>query len=109
MYKVINEYMSKVKLQSNGEIHNMLVGVLTNIDCIKKFSVSVHFHQYVIDIKLKDYSVQRAGEVFELLHAQIAYQHSCLYVRFNEGKCVRYRFLTSKEDKEAIYCDFIFS
>lgn len=108
MYKVINEYMSKVKLQSNQEIHDTLTDILQKIDAIKRFSVSVHFNQYVIDIKLKEYSVENAAEVFEELHGMIAYSHSCLHVRFNEGKCVRYRFLTSKENKEALYCDFIF-
>ncbi len=109
MYKVINEYTAKVNLQANEEIYNKIVDFLSNIKEIKSITVSESFSRYVVDIKLKKYSVEKAAEVFNKINSGLSYAYSSLYVRFNEGKCVRYRFMTSKENRDALYCDIIFS
>lgn len=109
MFRVINEYMSKVNLKSDSEIYNRISEFLKDIPDIKKYTITVNFQHYVIDIRLSNYSVDKAAEVFNTINAGISYPYSSLYVRFNEGKCVRYRYLTSKENKDAIYCDIIFS
>ncbi len=109
MYKVINEYTAKVNLQANEEIYNKIIDFLSNINDISSISVSESFSRYVLDIKLKKYSVEKAAEVFNKINAGLSYAYSSLYVRFNEGKCVRYRYMTSKENKDALYCDIIFS
>lgn len=109
MYKVINEYTSKVNLQENDDIYNRITDVLQSIKEIKQVSVSVSFKRYVLDIKLKKYSVENAALVFNKINTGISYSYSSLFVRFNEGKCVRYRYMTSNENKDAIYCDIIFS
>ena len=95
MYKIMNAYMSKVQLQTGPELQQRLCDIVNSIKEIKSFSVTEHFKQFAIDMKLESFSVDRAAAVF--------------YVRFNEGRCVRYRFITCKEDKQGIYCDFIFS
>ena len=94
MYKIMNAYMSKVQLQTGPELQQRLCDIVNSIKEIKSFSVTEHFKQFAIDMKLESFSVDRAAAV---------------YVRFNEGRCVRYRFITCKEDKQGIYCDFIFS
>lgn len=109
MYKVINEYTAKVNLQANEEIYNRIIVFLKDIKDIKSVSVSESFNRYVLDIKLKNYSVEQATEVFNKINIGLSYAYSSMYVRFNEGKCVRYRFMTSKENKEALYCDIIFN
>ncbi len=109
MYKVINEYTAKVNLQANEEIYNRIINFLNDIKDIKSVGVSESFNRYVLDIKLKKYSVEKASEVFNLINVGLSYPYSSLYVRFNEGKCVRYRFMTSKENKDALYCDIIFN
>lgn len=109
MYKVINEYTSKVNLQENDDIYNRITDFLQSIKEIKQVSVSVSFKRYVLDIKLKKYSVENATLVFNKINTGISYSYSSLFVRFNEGKCVRYRYMTSNENKDAIYCDIIFS
>ena len=109
MYKVINEYTVKVNLQANDEIYNKIINFLKDIKDIKSVGVSESFNRYVLDIKLKKYSVDKAAEVFNKINVGLSYSYSSLYVRFNEGKCVRYRFMTSKENKDALYCDIIFN
>ncbi len=109
MFRVINEYMAKVNLLANDEIYRKLTDFLEGISDIKKYTVTVNFRHYVIDIKMKNFNVESSTELFNLFNAHISYPYSSLYVRFNEGKCVRYRYLTSKEDKTGIYCDIIFS
>jgi len=109
MYKVINEYTAKVNLQANDEIYNRIISFLDNIKEIKSVSVSESFNRYVLDIKLKNYTVEKASDVFNKINIGLSYAYSSLYIRFNEGKCVRYRFITSKENKDALYCDIIFN
>lgn len=109
MYKVINEYTAKVNLQANDEIYNRLMNFLKALPDIKSVSISVNFKRYVLDIKLNKFTVDKAAEVFGKINTGISYTYSSLFVRFNEGRCVRYRYMTSNENKDAIYCDIIFS
>ena len=109
MYKIMNAYMSKVQLQTGPELQLSLCVFVISIKEIKSFSVTEHFKQFAIDMKLESFSVDRAAAVFHELHGKNASPYSAFYVRFNEGRCVRYRFITCKEDKQGIYCDFIFS
>lgn len=109
MFRVINEYLGKVNLQANDEIYNLINLYLSNVTDIKKYTVTVNFKRYVVDIKLSDYSVEQAIKVFNDFNSKISYPYSSMHVRFNEGKCVRYRYITSRENKDAFYCDIVFS
>lgn len=109
MYKVINEYMSKVVLQAGEEVRRQLCKEIESVHAVKSFSVTERAKQFVIDMKLVSFSVEEAARVFYELQGKIANPYSSIYVRYNEGRCVRYRFITCRENKEGIYCDFIFS
>lgn len=111
MFRVINEYMERVSLVSNDEIYNMFSEYIRNYSNfeIKKYSVTVNFNRYVIDIRLKNYSVENAEQFFDDFSRAVSYPYSALHVRFNEGKCVRYRYITCKEDKKGFYCDIVIS
>jgi len=108
MFRVINEYLSKVNLQSNDQIYNMITSYLAGNKDILKYTVTVNFKRYMLDIKLKDYSVDNVVKMFNDLIEHISYPYSSMHVRFNEGKCVRYRYITCNENKNAFYCDMIF-
>lgn len=109
MYKIINEYTAKVNLQANDEIYSKIFNLLKDITEIKKISISESFKRYVLDIKLYVFSVEAAANLFNYINTGLSYKYSSLFVRFNEGSCVRYRYITSHENKDAIYCDIIFS
>ncbi|MGN0389204.1 MAG: hypothetical protein ACI4L2_00215 [Wujia sp.] len=109
MYKVINQYMSKIFLQSGEEVRKWLCEQVKTVKTIKSFSVAERAKQFVIDMKLEAFSVEEAARVFHEIHGKLANPYSSIYVRYNEGKCVRYRFITCRENKEGIYCDFVFS
>lgn len=109
MFRVINEYMSKVNLQSNDEIYNRLTGYLKNCSDIEYSTVTVSHNIYVVDIKTKKFSISFAEKIFNDFNSNVSYPYSALHIRFNEGKCVRYRYITSKENKDAFYCDIIIS
>lgn len=109
MFRVINEYMNKVNITSNNTIKNVISNHLNNYEDIKKYSINVNFNQYVVDIKLKEYSIEKVEELFAKFNQEVSYSYSSLYVRFNEGRCVRYRYITSNENKDAFYCDIIYS
>lgn len=108
MYKIINEYMSKINMLANDEIYERITACLKEKESVSDFSLSVSYNHYVLDVRIKDYSVPRASGIFCEIQDDIAYPYSAIYIRFNEGQCVRYRFLTCKENKDGFYCDMIF-
>lgn len=109
MFRVINEYLNKITLKSDNEIFEKISEAVKGIKEVQKYTVTVNFNSYVVDIKMKKYTVQGASRVFEALTGTVAYPYSSLHVRYNEGSCVRYRFVTCKENKEGIYCDIVIS
>lgn len=108
MYKIINEYMSKINMLANEEITNCISECLNNHQSVRDFTLSVNFNHYILDIRINDYSVENAAKVFADIQNDISYPYSALHVRFNEGQCVRYRYITAKENKDGFYCDIIF-
>ena len=107
MYKVINEYLNFVNIRESEEIYNILTSFLDNCEMIKNYTVTVNFKRYIVDIKLKDYNVENSVCCFDMFNKAVSYPYSEMHVRFNEGKCIRYRYITSKENKDAIYCDIM--
>ena len=65
MYKIMNAYMSKVQLQTGPELQQRLCDIVNSIKEIKSFSVTEHFKQFAIDMKLESCSVARAAGVFD--------------------------------------------
>ena len=66
MYKIMNAYMSKVQLQTGPELQQRLCDIVNSIKEIKSFSVTEHFKQFAIDMKLESFSVDRAAAVFQI-------------------------------------------
>lgn len=109
MFKVINEYMNKINLQVSDVIYKRLVDFLSHEEGIVKYTITVNFMRYNIDIRLENYSVEETTRIFNRFNESISYPYSSLHVRFNEGKCVRYRYITCKEDRNGFYCDILLS
>lgn len=108
MYRVINKYIENTNLRTGEDIYNRLTDYLKTVSDIKQYTISVHSNHYVVNIRLACFSVEQAATIFHMFNAKVSYPYSSLYVRFNEGKCVRYRYVTSKENKDGFYCDIIF-
>ncbi len=109
MYRVINEYISHVKLSSDSRIIALIKEFLKEQNDILSYDLRKNFNQFIIRINMEEYSVEKAEALFYKFEQSVAYSHSEMHVRFNEGNCVRYRFITSNENKEAFYCDLIFN
>ena len=107
MFRVINEYLTKVKLKTNDETRNKIAIYLDECEDIKKYVITVNFNQYIVDIKIKDFTIEKAEKIFAGFNINVSYSYSSLYVRFNEGSCVRYRYVTCSENKDAFYCDIV--
>lgn len=108
MYKIINEYMSKINMIADEEVTNRISDCLSDLEEIKLYTLTVNYKHYVLDIYIHDYSVEEAANVFTKIQNAISYPFSSIHVRFNEGQCVRYRFMTCKENKDGFYCDIVF-
>lgn len=107
MYRVVNEYISKINLLSNNEIYSRLMTFQQLTSNIKSYTISCNFNRYIVDVKLDDFCVDNAEDFFNDFNRIISYPYSSLHVRFNEGSCVRYRYVTCKENKDGFYCDII--
>ena len=71
MYKIMNAYMSKVQLQTGPELQQRLCDIVNSIKEIKSFSVTEHFKQFAIDMKLESCYVDRAAAVFHELQGKM--------------------------------------
>lgn len=109
MFRAINEYMAKLNIITDDSIKNLMDEYLSKNDHILNYSINVYYNRYVVDIRIKDYSVELADVIFREFVLYTAYPYSHVSVRYNEGKRVRYRYVTCKEDKTGVYIDFIVS
>lgn len=109
MYRVINEYLSKVNLDISNDIYEKIDIFLKSEENIEKYCINVSFKNYIVDIKLADFSVEEAAREFLRISDHMSYDYSSMHVRYNEGTRVRYRFVTCRENKSAFYMDIIFS
>lgn len=107
MFRAINEYLSKVNIINSDDITNRINSFLDNEEEVSRHVVSLSFNRYIVDITLKEFGIDEATRIFNLFNYNVSYPYSSMHVRFNEGKCVRYRYITCKEDKDGFYCDII--
>lgn len=108
MFRAMNDYMKEIKLQVSEQFYNTIKACLEKDETVASYCITVNFNRYIIDIKLKDFSIDQAGHTYRKLICQIACPYSELSVRYNEGKAVRYRYATCTENKSGYYCDIVF-
>lgn len=109
MYRVMNEYLARVKLFIDERFSQRADLFCADCPEISRYCINVSYNKYVVDIHLKNYSVQAADRLFSHFAAELSFPYSHMSLRYNEEKCVRYRFVTCNEEKNAIYLDLMFS
>ena len=109
MFRVINDYMSKININTDDEMYSVMKDYLDESELIKRYSINVNFNRYIVDIKLHKYSVEASDQMFREFVSITAYPYSHISVRYNEGSRVTYRYVTCKENKSGVYMDIIIS
>lgn len=109
MVSVMNEYVTNMNLVSDDITKSILHTALSDDNNVVKNSVLIKANKYLVDIKLKEFSVEQAIEVMNCFMERTRYHYSAFFVRFNEGDRVRYRYASCKEDREGFYCDIVIS
>ena len=109
MFTVLNEYLSRMNILTDDKIYNKINECITKTEGISKVCINVNLNRYLVDIKLSEYSVENADVYFKKFIKSVAYPYSLFYLRYNEGKLVRYKFATCREDKTGFYCELIYS
>lgn len=107
MYRIINEYMAMINLKVDQPIYLKISDYLKKNTVVSKYAVTVNVNRFIVDITINDFSVLNAVEAFNQFNNTISYPYSSMHVRFNEERCVRYRYLTCNERKDGFYCDII--
>lgn len=107
MVSVMNEYVSKIQLSAGDVTKGILHAAIQGMENIEKANILIKSNRYIVDIKLKEYSVEEAVTVMNAFMERTRFHYSAYFVRFNEGNMVRYRYATCKENREGFYCDVI--
>ncbi len=105
MVSIMNDYVSKIHLQSDDMTKNILGAALFDLDVIQEKSIIIKSNRYIVDIKLESFSIENATTVMNHFMEHTRYHYSAYFVRFNEGNMVRYRYASCKENREGFYCD----
>ena len=119
MVSVMNDYVSKINLTSDPLTQGILQ---TSLDecledsylskegiIIEKSTITIRNNRFIVDIHLKNFSVESAVDIINYFMEKTRYHYSAFFIRFNEGSRVRYRYASCKENKEGFYCDIIIS
>lgn len=109
MVSIMNDYVAKMKLLSDDVTKSILNVSLSDQSNIEKSNVLIKSNRYIVDIRLKDFSVENAVAVMNSFMERTRYHYSAYFIRFNEGNLVRYRYATCKENREGFYCDVVIS
>ncbi len=109
MFRVVNEYMSKLNIVTDDAVQASMEEFLSKSKSLENYSVNINFNRYIVDIRMKKYSVNSADKLFRAFTDAVSYPYSHITVRYNEEKRVRYRLCTCKEDKTGVYMDVIIS
>ena len=108
MVSIMNDYVSKIHLQSDDMTKNILgaalfAGLFAVAACGE--SIIIKSNRYIVDIKLETFTIEDATTVMNHFMERTRYHYSAYFVRFNEGNMVRYRYASCKENREGFYCD----
>ncbi len=109
MVTLMNQYISTMSLKSDDITKNILHNALMGHENVQSISTIIRNSKFIVDIKLKDFSVNNAITLMNLFICNTCYPYSSFYLRFNEGSQIRYRYASCKENKEGFYCDIVFS
>ncbi len=109
MFRAVNEYMAKLNIVTDDTVFEKMNSFLEKNSKVESFAININFNRYIVDVKMKKYSVDNADKLFRKFVEATAYPYSHVSVRYNEENRVRYRFVTCQENKTGVYMDIIFS
>lgn len=109
MVSIMNEYIAKLHLQSDDITKGILNAALLNESGIASINIIVKSNKYIVDIKLQAFTVDNAIQIMNHFMERTRYHYSAYYIRFNEGKLLRYRYASCQENHEGFYCDVVIS
>jgi len=107
MITIMNEYISKIKLQTDSITKAVIENTLSSSEYVSKYTIQTKVNKFVIDIHLNEFDINKAVDFMNYFVQNCSYHYSSYYLRFNEGNSVRYRFATCKENKEGFSCEII--
>ncbi|SNU05494.1 hypothetical protein SAMN06297422_1049 [Lachnospiraceae bacterium] len=109
MFRVVNDYISKLHIGTDSEVYDKMSDFLTKDKKVESFNININYNRYIVDIKMKKYSVDSADILYRRFESAVSYPYSHISVRYNEDNRVRYRFVTCQENKTGVYMDVIIS
>lgn len=109
MVSVMNEYVNNIKLLSDDVTKAIFDSTLNGQESIENYTILIKANRYIVDIRLKEFSVENAVVMMNHFMENSRYHYSAYFIRFNEGNLVRYRYASCRENKEGFYCDVMIS
>ena len=109
MFRAVNDYMAKLNIVTDDAVVEKVQSFLDKSSKVETSAVNVNYNRYIVDIRMKKYSVSAADSLFRKFIEATAYPYSHISVRYNEENRVRYRYVTCQENKTGVYMDVIIS
>lgn len=109
MFRAVNDYIAKLHIGTDPEIYARMNDFLSKSKKVESFNINENYNRYIVDIKIKKYTVGLADELYRRFEMAVSYPYSHISVRYNEDNRVRYRFVTCQENKTGVYMDVIIS
>jgi hypothetical protein len=109
LFRVFNEYLGKINLVLDQDLIDRLMDAVNSDESTSSICINVSFNKYIVDIKLKEFSVEEADRAFRHLTEVTSYPYSHISIRYNESTRVKYRYATCKEDKSGVSMDIVYS
>lgn len=109
MFRVMNDYLSKISITTNDDIYLKIQNFFEKENSVKKTCVNINYNTYIVDIRMKKFSVASSDTIFRKFRGEICFPYSEMSVRYNEGSRVHYRLASCDEHKNGICMDVIFS
>ena len=109
MFRAVNDYMAKLNIVTDDAVAEKVQSFLDKSSKVETSAVNVNYNRYIVDIRMKKYSVSAADSLFRKFIEATAYPYSHISVRYNEENRVRYRYVTCQENKTGVYMDVIIS
>ena len=76
MFRAINEYLAKLNIVTDDELLKEMNDYLEKQKTIDHFSINVNYNRYIVDIRLKKYTVKSADSLFRKFVQHTAYPYS---------------------------------
>lgn len=109
MVTIMNQYVSNMNLIYDDITKSILCAALKDNEFVQSENVMIRNNKFIVDVKLYSFSPENVTMVMNYFMNATRFPYSAIFLRYNEGTQIRYRYATCQENKQGYYCDVVFN